>query len=95
MGCNFLVFKLKERVSLSIFYKMCVCHYNINKRKMGDFYFGRKCYKAPVGCCKAGLVISDKQCSGLQRRNSCNIKETAKVSSLEKFKLLYQQLLFV
>lgn len=60
MGCNFLVFKLKERVSLSIVYKMCVCHYNIN-RKMGDFYFGRKCYKAPVGCCKAGLVMSDKQ----------------------------------
>lgn len=39
--------------------------------------------------------MSDKQCSGLQQRNSCNMKETAKVSSLEKFKLIYQQLLFV
>lgn len=37
MGCNFLVFKLKERVSLSIFYKMCVCHYNFNREKWGIF----------------------------------------------------------
>lgn len=45
---------------------------------MGDFYFGRKCYKAPVGCYKAGLVISDKQCCGWQLRSSCDMKEAPK-----------------